>query len=141
LSSPLTFKHTLHGKDRHDAYIFLCQRLLIRNGHQLLDGHWFLDKGIMRGEPDIHARLIDRRKDDHGRTTECYEACVIEFESKLTEANRIKKLAQFKESVKGIEYYLVELNKQPGDPWNILDMEAYLKTCLPFLARKGGERY
>jgi len=123
--------HHIHGKDRHDLCIYLCERMLRKAGHLLMDGSWCLKKGYMSGEPDIYVRMYDQRKDAYGTTTPTFQDYIIEVESKLSKANRLKKYAQFKETVKGIELIIINLADAPCHPHDFVGMEIFMGQYLP----------
>jgi hypothetical protein len=131
LTSQLEWKHRIHGQPRHDLCIYIAERALVRNGHLLMDGTWMGSKGYKKGLPDIYVRVYDQRKDTHGATTPVWQDYVIEIESKLTKANRIKKYDQFRATVKGIELVIINLAECPGNPYSMVDMELFICSQLP----------
>jgi hypothetical protein len=132
---PLSFVHRIHGAPRHDAAIFLTERMCVRNGCEILDGSWMKGKGIVGAEPDVIVRAFDSAKDAYGTKTPHSENVVIELESKLTTVNREKKQLQFKQSLANCELIIVELNRCPGPMNDWREMERYIAAHLWFVEK------
>ena len=101
--------HQIHGLDYHDLCIFLSERILVESGWEMTDKRWFKDKHLEAGDPDIFATKYSAYNGTNGKRTEVVERKVVEIESKLTNANKRKKEAQFRDTVTGVEIIIINL--------------------------------
>ncbi len=133
MAPPLMIHHHIHGKDRHDLCIYLAERLIVRSGHELRDGTWFKKKHIYAGEPDIYVRVADVFKNGRGQRLDKQNFYVVEIESDLTKENKLKKWAQFRETVKDTELIIVNLAEYTGDLDDWRGLEKFIASQLPFV--------
>ena len=101
--------HQIHGLDYHDLCIYLSERILVESGWEMTDKRWFKDKHMATGDPDIFATKYSAYNGTNGKRTEVVERKVVEIESKLTNANKRKKEAQFRDTVTGVEIIIINL--------------------------------
>jgi hypothetical protein len=102
-------EHQIHGQSLHDLNIYLAERICIQRGYIHADKRWFADKHYARGVPDIFVKRSSHCNGTNGKRRDVTEYLVIEIESKLTVANRLKKYKQFQETVTGVELQIINL--------------------------------
>lgn len=126
-----TIVHYSHGQLFHDTCIFLAERAVIDEGHELIpDRKWFEHKAFYAGIPDVYFRVQGSRRDERGRRVEVDYKCCLEIETKPTTATTLQKVKQFEETSLGHKVVIVPMNYYKGDG-TVDDLYGFIRKYVP----------